>query len=153
MSSSRELTLVRVFDVPVNTVFRYWTDPKLMAKWFGPKGFTIPVCKLTVKVGGKIYIEMEDTDGLILKGSRYPMTGSFQEIRENKKIVYASQALLNGKPMIESLATVAFEEVGGKTKMTLRVAVTKATLEAEKPLRGMETGWRQSFDKLAENLG
>ncbi len=148
--NSRDLTLTRVFDAPRELVFKAWTDEKLLAKWWGPKGFTNPVSELEPRPGGSINIVMEDAEGLIKKGSRYPMTGTYQVVDEPSRLVYTSEALMNGKPIIETTVTVTFEAQGDKTKMTLHVLVTHATPEAEMPLRGMEMGWSQSLDKLSE---
>lgn len=150
--NNRELTLIRIFDASRETVFKYWTNSELLAKWWGPKGFTNPISELDPRPGGAINIVMEDSEGLIKKGSRYPMKGVFQDVKEPEKIVYTAEALMGDKPIIEQIATVIFEEVSGKTKMTLHVVVTKATSEAEMPLKGMETGWSQSLDKLGEFL-
>lgn len=150
ITSNRELTLTRVFDAPRDLVFRAWTDEKLLAQWWGPKGFTNPIAELEPRPGGRINIVMEDSAGFIKKGSRYPMEGEFKEIDEPKKLVYNSSAVMDGKPIIENEVTVTFEDDGGKTRMTLHVLVTHATPEAEAPLKGMEMGWSQSLDKLAE---
>ena len=150
--SKRELTLERTFDAPRDLVWKAWTDPEIVAQWWGPNGFTNPICEIEPKVGGKINIVMEDTAGLIAKGSRYPMTGTFTEIDEPNKMVYTSEAILNDKPMMKNLVTVSFDEEDGKTKMTVHLVVTEATPEAEMPLRGMEMGWNQQLDKLGEFL-
>lgn len=149
---NHDLTLVREYEAPRQLVFKAWTDESLLAKWWGPKGFTTPVSKLDVRPGGAINVVMEDAEGLIEKGSRYPMTGVFQEIVEPERLVFTSNALMDGKPILETRVTVTFEELNGKTRLTLRVAVTKATPEAEGPLAGMEMGWSQSLDKLGAFL-
>jgi uncharacterized protein YndB with AHSA1/START domain len=53
-----ELVITRVFDASPELVFRAWSDPKHVARWWGPRRFTNPVCKLDVRPGGKIRIEM-----------------------------------------------------------------------------------------------
>jgi uncharacterized protein YndB with AHSA1/START domain len=85
-----------------------------------------------------------------LKGSEWPTRGTFQEVTSPQKLVYTASAIMDDKPIIESVNTVTFEELEGKTKVTLHVLVTKATAEAEEPLSGMSIGWNQSIDKLAE---
>ena len=65
----------RVFDVPRALVSTAWTDPKHLAQWWGPDGFTNPVCKLDVRVGGKIRIDMRAADGVV-----HRMNGVFREI-------------------------------------------------------------------------
>lgn len=151
--AQKELTIEKVFNVPPQIVWKAWTDQNEVAKWWGPEGFTTPVLQINPKVGGKIYLEMEDAAGLIQKGERFPMSGEFKELTPTSKIVYSADALLNGKPMIESTITVTLEPVeGGKTKMNLHVVITNSTPEAEKSLEGMDAGWNQSIDKLAKYL-
>lgn len=146
--TNRELTLIRVFKAPRELVFKAWTDEKLLAQWWGPRGFTTPIAELDARPGGKLTVVMEDDQGLIAKGSRYPMEGAFEEVVEPERLVYTSSALMNGKPIIENRVEVTFEEQDGNTTMTLHVVVTHATAEAEAPLSGMEAGWSQSLDKL-----
>jgi uncharacterized protein YndB with AHSA1/START domain len=152
-STNWELTLTRVFDAPRERVFKAWIDPQLLARWWGPRGFSTPVAELDVQPGGKLNIVMEDSEGLIEKGSRYPMEGVFREIVEPQRLVYEASPLMNGKPFMDTLMTVTFEEQDGKTKLTLHILVTNITPEAAGPLSGMEMGWNQSFDKLVEFLG
>jgi uncharacterized protein YndB with AHSA1/START domain len=57
------VTILRVFDAPPALVWKAWTDPKMMAEWFGPRGFTNPVCELDVRVGGSLRIVMRGPDG------------------------------------------------------------------------------------------
>lgn len=64
----KELTITKVFNVPPETVWKAWTDASEVAKWWGPEGFTTPVLQIDPKVGGKIYLEMEDVAGYIQKG-------------------------------------------------------------------------------------
>jgi len=152
MADKKELTLTRVFDAPRDMVFKAWIDQKLIAQWWGPNGFTNPICEIEPKVGGKIYIVMEDSGGLIKKGSRYPMTGTFTHIEEPKKLVYTSEAIMNDKPMFENIVTVTFEEEDDKTKMTIHIVVDNIQPGAEMALAGMEMGWNQQLDKLRDFL-
>jgi len=152
MADNQELRLTRVFDAPRDLVFKAWTDSKLVSQWWGPNGFTNPICEIDPKVGGKINIVMEDSAGLIKKGSRYPMTGTFTEIDEPKKIVYTSEAIMNDKPLFENVVTVIFEEQDGKTTMNIHIIVSNIQPGAEMALAGMEMGWNQQLDKLGEFL-
>jgi uncharacterized protein YndB with AHSA1/START domain len=109
-----ELVLTRVFDAPRELVWKVWTDPKHVARWWGPHGFTNPVCELDVRPGGAIRIHMRGPDGTV-----YPMTGVYLEIVEPERIVFTSAALgADGNPMFEVLTTVTFAEQGGKTKQS-----------------------------------
>jgi len=143
-----ELVVTRVFDAPRELVFKAWTDPKIVAQWWGPHRFTNPVCELDPRPGGAIRIHMHGPDGTV-----YPMTGVYQEVVEPERIVFTSAALdASGNAMFEVLTTVTFAEEGGKTKQILRTRVIKSTAEAAPYLAGMEAGWTQSLDRLTAYL-
>src|SRR5713226_7960293 len=144
-SEEQELVLTRVFDAPRELVFKVWTDPKHVAQWWGPRGFTNPVCELDLRPGGAILIHMRGPDGIV-----YPMTGTYQEIVRPERLVFTSAALdSDGNPLFEVLTTVTFAEEGGKTKQILRARVIKKTAQAAPYLAGMEAGWTQSLERLA----
>src|SRR5262249_57658906 len=63
--AEREITITRVFDAPRATVFRAWTDANQLAQWWGPKGFTNPVCEIEARVGEAIRIHMRSPDGSV----------------------------------------------------------------------------------------
>lgn len=150
---NKELTLTRMFDVPREIVWKYWTDENLIKKWWGPKGVTNPTCEWDAKPQGKINIVMLAGAELgPLKGQRWPMTGFFNEVKEPEKIVFTGNAIVNGKPVLQTLTTVELDEVDGKTKMTVHIVVTMTTPEAAGPLSGMEMGWNQQLDKLTEEF-
>ncbi len=144
-NKEKELALTRVFDAPRELVFKVWTDPKHVAQWWGPRGFTNPVCELDLRPGGAILIHMRSPDGIV-----YPMRGVFQEVVPPERLVFTSAALdSDGNPMFEVLTTVTFAEEGGKTKQILRARVIKKTAQAAPYLAGMEQGWTQSLERLA----
>ncbi len=143
-----ELVLTRVFKAPRGLVFAAWTEPTQVAQWWGPNGFTNPVCELDVRPGGAIRIHMRGPDGTV-----YPMTGVYQEIVEPERLVFTSAALdESGKPLFEVLNTVAFVEHDGTTKLTVRARVVKSTAGAAPYLAGMEAGWTQSLERLGVHL-
>jgi uncharacterized protein YndB with AHSA1/START domain len=145
-NEQQELLLTRVFDAPRELVFKAWTDPKRVAQWWGPHRFTNPVCELDVRPGGAIRIHMRGPDGTV-----YPMSGVYQEVVEPERIVFTCAALdAAGRPLFEVLTTVTFAEQGGKTKQTLHARVIKRTAEAAPYLKGLEAGWTQSLERLAE---
>ena len=145
MLRRREVTLTRVFDAPVELVWAAWTDPRHMAQWWGPKSFTNPVCELDLRPGGAIRIHMRAPDGTV-----YPMTGTFEEIVPPKRLVFTSVARdLDGKPLLEGHNIITFEDVGGKTKVTVQSRAVGLVPIAPQMLAGMEAGWTQSLEKLA----
>jgi uncharacterized protein YndB with AHSA1/START domain len=143
----RKLVLTRVFDAPRSLVYKAWTDPQQLAQWWGPTGFTNPVCELDLKPYGEIRIDMRGPDGTV-----YPMAGAFREIAEPERLVFTSAALDgNGKPMFENLNTVTFEEFeGSKTLLTIKVNVLWESEAAAPALAGMSLGWSLTIDRLAD---
>jgi uncharacterized protein YndB with AHSA1/START domain len=145
-SAKRELTLTRVFNAPPSLVFTMWTDSKHMAQWWGPRGFTNPVCEIDARPGGAILIHMRGPDGVV-----YPMTGTFREVVPSKRLVFMAVAEdHDGNPLLESLTTVTFEEQAGKTKVTVQASAVGLAPIAPQMLAGMEAGWTQSLDRLGE---
>ena len=140
----------RVFDAPRELVYRAWTDPKLMARWWGPHQFTVPLCRMDVRPGGAIRIDMQGPDGFLA-----PMTGVFQEVVPNEKLVFTSYAFMGSpdeEPALETLATVLFTAQGQKTLLTWEEKVIRYLPEFIEALLGMEEGMVQSLDKLGTFL-
>ena len=80
--------------------------PKLLAQWWGPKGFTNPVCEIDARVGGALRIHMRAPDGSI-----YPMKGEIREIVPPERLVFTNIALDEaGNAIIEGFTTVTFAE-------------------------------------------
>ncbi|MEI9959832.1 MAG: SRPBCC domain-containing protein [Limisphaerales bacterium] len=144
----REFVITREFDAPRELVFRTWTDPKHLAQWWGPKGFTNPACEWDVRPGGKIYDVMRSPNG-----ERYPMGGEFRKIVAPEKLIFTTGALdEKGDLLFEFLHTAVFVERNGKTELTLRSRVTMTTAEANKYIGGFDAGMTQSLEKLDELL-
>jgi uncharacterized protein YndB with AHSA1/START domain len=146
--TGHEFVMTRVFDAPRELVFKAWTDPKHLAQWWGPRGFTNPVCEWDARPGGKIYDVMRAPNG-----TDYPMGGEFREIVPPEKVVILCGALdEKGKLLFEILHTVTFAEEKGKTKMTLLSRVLKTTPGADKYIGGFEGGMGSSLERLEELL-
>jgi uncharacterized protein YndB with AHSA1/START domain len=142
--AERELIITRVFNAPREVVFKAWTDAKQLAEWWGPKGFTNPVCEVDPKPGGALKIVMRAPDG-----AEYPMKGVFREVVPPSRLVFTNIAVdKDGHPIIEGLTTVTFAEEGGKTKLTLQTRGVAVVDYAAAYLNGMEAGWTQSLEKL-----
>jgi len=150
-NTKKELKLERIFDAPRDLVFKAWTDPELVAQWWGPRGVTNPTCEWEARPGGTIHIVMLAGEELgPMQGQEWPMNGEFKEVEEPSKLVFTANALIAGKEVLQHLTTVTLTEEGDKTKMTVHIVVTKTTPEAAGPLSGMEMGWNQQLDKLRE---
>lgn len=157
------LTITRIFDAPREFVWKAWTDPELITKWWGPEGFTSPSAKVDLQVGGKAIFAMRGPVGSEWDRVMYS-SGVYKEIIPYEKIVttdYFSDAEGN---MIEPSAegqdpnfpkemtiTILFEEVeNGKTKLSVIYPKPETKEQMESMLKsGMEEGWSSSLNKLA----
>jgi uncharacterized protein YndB with AHSA1/START domain len=152
----KELVITRYFDAPREKVWKAWTEPDRVMRWSGPKGFTSPVSKIDLRVGGAYLNCMRSPEG-----QDFWSTGVYREIVEPARLVYtdsfadekgnvvpAAHYAMGGDWPLELLVTVTFEEEGGRTKMTLR----HAGIPVGKMSELCEAGWKESFDKLAEVL-
>ena len=136
--------ITRVFDAPRALVFKAWTDAKVLAQWWGPKGFTNPVCEIDARVGGALRIHMRAPDGSI-----YPMKGEIREIVPPERLAFTNIAVDEaGNHIIEGFTTVTFADENGKTRLTLHTRGSAVVEKAVAYLQGMEMGWTMSIDKL-----
>lgn len=152
----KELTITRVFDAPREFVWKAWTEPERVKRWWGPKGFTSPVIKIDLRVGGEYLSCMRSPEGQdfwskgifreIVAPERLVITNSFADKEGNT--VPASYYGMSGDWPLEMLVTVMFEEQEGKTKLTLKHSGIEGISDTDRD--NMEQGWSQSFDKLAE---
>ncbi len=140
----RRLKIIRVFDAPRRIVFKAWVDAEQLARWWGPRGFTNPLCEVDARPGGTIRIIMRAPDGV-----SHEMRGVFREVSEPERLVFTNRAIgPNGESLLEGLTTVSFSEREGKTTMTLDTSAVALLPEAHAMLNGMNDGWNQSLDRL-----
>ena len=152
--TKKEVAIARVFDAPVELVWKAWTEQDLIKKWWGPRGVTNPTCEWDARPGGKINIVMLAGKELgSAAGMKWPMRGAFKEVTPKRRLVFTSDAIDDVQDILISTDVVVdFKDLNGKTKMDIRMMVTKAGPKSEMALRGMEMGWNQQIDKLGEEL-
>jgi len=142
-----ELHLKRFFAAPREMVFDAWTEPEMVAQWWGPRNFTTTVDRWEARGGGEIYATMHGYD------NSHPMSGKFVEVYPPYRMHFTTAALdKDGEKMFENWNSVFFEEVDGGTMVTLDVHVMSQTEVAPQYLKGMSQGWSLSLDKLEELL-
>ncbi len=143
----REIIHTRLLDAPRAKVWRAWTDPVHVARWWGPDGFTNTVSSMDVRTGGTWQFIMHGPDG-----TDYPNFIKFDEIVKHKRITYAHQEKEEnnaGDPHCFN-AEVIFEDLGDKTKVTLHSFFpTVEACEAVKKFGAVEGG-QQTLGKMAE---
>ena len=142
----REVTLTRRFDASREDVWRAWTDAEIVRQWWGPRGFTTPVCEVDARPSGRMRIVMRSPSG-----SEHPMRCVFREVIEPELLVFTNVPLdESGHALMAGLTTVTFEEVGGQTELTLHTVMTTMVDRAAPMIEGMKEGWSMTLDKLAE---
>jgi uncharacterized protein YndB with AHSA1/START domain len=144
-ASERELVITRVFDAPRSLVYQAWTEPEHMVKWLGPQGFTGKILKSELQVGGAYRFHMRDPQG----GDHWQQ-GVFREIVKPEKLVYtyewANEQGQATRP--QTIVTVTFEDLGGKTRLTLRQGIFESVTARDDHHRG----WNSSLDRLGDQL-
>jgi uncharacterized protein YndB with AHSA1/START domain len=153
----REIVITRMFNAPRKLVWKAWTDPELFKKWWGPKDFSCTVARMDFRVGGKYLYNMLSADG-----QQYWSTGTYIEIiplekiamtdnfgDEKGNVVSAKDMGMPGDNWPETFfITLTFEEIDGKTRLTLKHAGVPDGEMNEMT----NAGWNQSFDKLGASL-
>ena len=142
-----DMTIVRVFDAPRRLVWKAWTDPQQLALWFGPKGFTNPVCEVDARPGGALRITMQSPDGNL-----YPMEAVFDEVIEPERLVWTTSVEHGGNVSFDIRQVTTFAEHDRKTEVTTQAFVLRSTPESADALGGMEQGWSESLVRLANLL-
>jgi uncharacterized protein YndB with AHSA1/START domain len=144
--SDRELAMTRAFEAPRRLVFDAWTKPELLKQWLGPRGWSLVVCEVDLKPGGKYRFV-----GRGSQGQDMGWGGVYREVRAPERFVATE---LFDQPWYpgEAVVTVALTEQAGKTTAT--TTVRYESREARDGVRnsGMERGLAESYDRLAELL-
>jgi len=146
--SDRELAMSRVFDAPRQLVFDAHTKPDLVRQWLlGPPGWSMPVCEMDVRVGGKYrYVWRHDREG-----TEMGMGGVYREIVAPERIVNTEKFDESWYPG-EAVDTLVLVEQRGKTTLTLTVRYESWEARDAVLKSGMESGVAASYDRLAELL-
>ena len=118
-----------------------------MERWWGPHGSTNPVREWDARPGGSIHIDMIASDGAV-----HPQRGTFREFVWPERIVFTSTSFPDeeGNPRFITFNSITFAEQQGKTQVTVRAEVVKAFAGVLQALDGVELGWTQSLERLAE---
>lgn len=141
-----ELYITRIYDAPVKMVWEAWTDPDQVAKWWGPRGFTLTTHSKDLKPGGHWTYTMHGPDG-----TDYPNKTIYYEVEKYSRLVYDHGGGDDRPPLFR--VTVTFAEVKGKTKMEMTMALATAEAAAETRKFIKKAGGDSTWDRLAEYLG
>ena len=136
--------MTRVFDAPRRLVYDAHTKPELVRQWLlGPPGWTMPVCEMDVRVGGKYrWVWRKDSDG-----SQMGMGGVYREVVAPERLVTTERFDEAWYPG-ESLNTLVLVEQGGRTTLTQTLRYESQEARAAVLKSGMESGVIASYDRL-----
>lgn len=151
-----EVFIEEVFNAGIERVFRAWTDPAILMKWYAPEGCTIQFKMLEIKTGGKFHSCITNP-----KYGDCWCIGEYTEIVPNEKIVFTMiNANEHGDPIVPAeigmdadwpgatLVTVTLKEVDGKTRLQLKQTVIQALAIKT----GAYSGWLQMLGNLQKVL-
>lgn len=143
-SRERELVITRVLDAPRELVFKAWTDPAQVARWWGPQGFVTTSCEMDIRPGGAYRVGMRSPQGTL-----HVRCGVYREMVEPERIVFTyAWEDAAGTPGHETLVTVTFAEQGTKTKLTLHQAMFETVTSRD----SHQAGWTSCLERFAEYL-
>ena len=156
----RDLVITRVFDAPVERVWKAWTDPKFVMRWWGPTGFTSPSCKIDFREGGRFIFHMrapKDFQG----GQDFYTAGVYKKIQRHKLIEFTQGLSDKDGNLIDPAkmgmppdfpkeipSALAFKAIGNKTELT----ATEYGWTVGQMREMSEAGLSQCLDKLAAAL-
>jgi uncharacterized protein YndB with AHSA1/START domain len=137
----------RVFDAPRELVWKVWTDPKHLAQWWGPDGFSTTTSAYDARPGGMWRFVMHGPDG-----REYQNRITFDEIVKPERLVYHHGGGDDVEP-VQFKTTVTFEDLGGKTRVTMR-GVFPSAAERDRVIKeyGADKGLVQTLARLGEHL-
>ncbi|HEV3195059.1 MAG TPA: SRPBCC family protein [Candidatus Cybelea sp.] len=148
LPSEREIVMTRVLDAPARLVFDAFTKPELIRRWLlGPDGFSMSVCDVDLRVGGKFHYVWRKDDG----GREFGINGTYREIAPPARIVHGENF---DEPFYpgEAQVTTAFAEKGGATTVTMTMAFDTREIRDGAIESGMESGIVASYDRLERIL-
>jgi uncharacterized protein YndB with AHSA1/START domain/DNA-binding transcriptional ArsR family regulator len=148
-ADGRLFSFERVLTAAPDVVWRYWTDPALLAAWWAPRPMTIVEAALEPKPGGRAVLEYADAEG-----NRYRSEGSVSTARAGERLVF-TLAVMDGESAISFSGqyAVAFAADFAGTRLRLELRIDETTVDAVTYVAGIETGWNQVLDNLAEVIG
>jgi uncharacterized protein YndB with AHSA1/START domain len=144
-ADARELVLDRIIDAPRHKVYRCWTEPELLKRWFAPLPYTTPEAVLDVRSGGSCRVVMRSPDGQDM-----PNEGVYLEVVPNERIVftdaYVRPWVPSDKPFFTGIITFADE--GGRTRYVARARHWTREARDQHESMGFHEGWNKATDQL-----
>jgi uncharacterized protein YndB with AHSA1/START domain len=144
-NKSNEIKITRVYDAPLKAVWDAWTDPKQVAQWWGPRGFTLTTHSKDLRSGGTWHYTMHGPDGV-----DYPNMTKYLEVEKHARLVYDHGGYDDRPPLFR--VTALFSESKGKTKLDMSMSFATAEVAEESRKFIQKAGGDSTWDRLAESL-
>ena|SRR5579872_3350698 len=144
MSANSKVQMERVIPAPRAEVFRAWTDPEILKRWFGPGEFTIPSATFDLRPGGTYEIEMQPPGD----GDSMTLIGIFHAIEPPRRLEFTWSWSRVWSEAPDSLVVVDFEEAGEET----RVLITQGDFDNDEMAAPYAMGWEGGLEKLASEF-
>lgn len=144
-AATSHLTISRVVDAPRERVFRAWTDPAQLARWFMLDALTTTHMESDPRPGGHWTIDLRGGDGMTIHVRRI-----YREIVEPARIVYHEQCEAGGNIILDGTHIVLFDDCGGKTRITISCDLN-TPFDAENQ-QGWSGGWSEILERLGRHL-
>jgi len=146
LPNDEQILITREFDAPRHLVYKAWTTPELVKRWWSGHRGEMKVAEIDLRVGGRWRYVMVANGGF-----EVAFHGEYREIVPNQRIVNTEVYELPGAADAEgALNTVTFTEVDGRTTLTLLVEVPTRELRDEILSSGMEVGMQEQMELLEQ---
>jgi uncharacterized protein YndB with AHSA1/START domain len=143
LPTDEQILITREFDAPRNLVYRAWTTPDLVRRWWSGNHGEVTIAEIDLRVGGMWRYVMVTNDGF-----EVAFHGEYREIVPSERIV--STEVFEGMPDAAALNTLTFAEVDGRTTLTILVQHKSKDDRDAHVNSGMEAGMQQSMDLLEQ---
>jgi uncharacterized protein YndB with AHSA1/START domain len=141
-----QILITREFDAPRHLVYRAWTTPELVRRWWSGRQGEMTVAEIDLRVGGRWRYVMVANNGM-----EVAFHGEYREIVPNERIVNTEVFEMPGAPETQpALNVVTFNETGGRTTLSLLVETASRQDRDAIIESGMETGMQEQMDLLEE---
>jgi uncharacterized protein YndB with AHSA1/START domain len=141
LPTDEQILITREFDAPRHLVWKAWTEPELIGRWWSGNRGETTVAEIDLRVGGTWRCVMVTDDGFVAA-----FHGEYREIVPNERIV--ATEVYEGMPEAEALNTVTFAEADGRTTLTMLVEHASKEARDAHIASGMEAGMREAMDML-----
>jgi uncharacterized protein YndB with AHSA1/START domain len=143
LPTDEQILITREFDAPKELVFKAWTTPELVKRWWNARRGEVTVAEIDLKVGGRWRYVMVTDDG-----TEVGFHGEYREIVPNERIV--STEVFESWPDAESVNTLTLTEVAGRTLLTILVQHQSKEHRDAHIESGMEAGMQDALDLLEQ---